>query len=198
MPAPLKVFQAHLGFFDTIVAAPSRAAALRAWGSRQDLFRDGQAKPANDPSAIIAALAKPGIVLRRPIGTNVPFSENPGLPQVPKGTKKAPEKKKPTPKPASVASKAKAAPPTARAARARQEPAPPPPPPPDRSALNAAEKAIADLKLEEEQVLATLAKRKAALDEEELRARNAFRARRKRAEEQLAKARKDYVEKLRQ
>jgi len=37
----------------------------------------------------------------------------------------------------------------------------------------------------------------AALDEEGLRTRNAFRARHKRAIEQLAKARKDYVEKLR-
>jgi hypothetical protein len=34
------------------------------------------------------------------------------------------------------------------------------------------------------------------LDEEELRTRNAFHARRKRAEEQLAKARKAYVSKL--
>jgi hypothetical protein len=54
------------------------------------------------------------------------------------------------------------------------------------------------LKKEEERVLAALAKRKAALDEEELRTRNAFHARRKRAQEQLAKARKEYVEKLRQ
>ena len=193
MPPRLKVFQAHLGFFDTVVAAPSRAAALKAWGSRQDLFRDGQAKPASDADAITAALAKPGIVLRRPIGTGGPFSENPGLPQVPKAPKKAPEKK-PAQKPSSVASKGKAARPSERAARTRQEPAPPPPP--DRSALDAAEKAIADLKQEQERVLAGLAKRKAALDEEELRTRNAFHARRKRADEQLAKARKEYVEKL--
>src|SRR4029079_17852375 len=71
MPPRLKVFQAHLGFFDTVVAAPSRAAALKAWGSRQDLFRDGQARPASDPGAIAAALAKPGLVLRRPVGSNV-------------------------------------------------------------------------------------------------------------------------------
>ncbi len=45
MPARLKAFQAPLGFFDTVVAAPSQGAALKAWGSRQNLFRDGQAKP---------------------------------------------------------------------------------------------------------------------------------------------------------
>jgi hypothetical protein len=190
MPPRLKVFQAHLGFFDTVVAAPSRAAALRAWGSRQDLFRDGQAKEASDPSAITAALAKPGLVLRRPVGSNVAFSENPGLPQFPKTAKKAPDKK-----PAPAAAKGKAAAPVARAVRPAPEP-PPPPPPPDRSALNAAEKAIADLKREEERVLGALAKRKAALDEEELRTRNAFHARRKRAEDDLAKARKEYVAKL--
>jgi hypothetical protein len=189
MPTRLKVFQAHLGFFDTVVAAPSRAAALKAWGSRQDLFRDGQAKPASDPHAIAAALSKPGLVLRRPVGSNAAFSENPGLPNLPKAPKKAPEKK-----PAPVASKSKAAAPAARATRTVREP--PPPPPPDRSPLDAAEKAIADLKREEERVLGALAKRKAALDEEELRTRNAFHARRKRAEEELAKARKDYVNKL--
>jgi len=34
----LKVFQAQLGFYDTVVAVPGRAAALRAWGVHQDLF----------------------------------------------------------------------------------------------------------------------------------------------------------------
>ena len=193
MPARLKVFQAHLGFFDTVVAAPSRAAALKAWGSRQNLFRGGQARPASDSAAITAALAKPGIVLRRPIGTNGPFSENPSLRQVPKAPKKAPEKQKPAQKPSHVAGKPRAVP-IARAARATAQPAAPPPP--DRSALDAAEKALSDLKSEEERALAALAKRKAALDEDELRTRNAFHARRKRAQEELAKARKDYVEKL--
>ena len=34
----LKVSQAQFGFFDTVVAAPSQAAALRAWGVNQNLF----------------------------------------------------------------------------------------------------------------------------------------------------------------
>src|SRR5689334_17462813 len=88
MPRPLKVFQAHLGFYDTVVAAPSRAAALKAWGSRQNLFRDGSASETKDVQAVTAALAKPGVVLRRPAGSNAPFSENPGLPRIPNLPKK--------------------------------------------------------------------------------------------------------------
>jgi hypothetical protein len=51
----LKVFQAQFGFYDTVVAAPSRAAALHAWGSRQDLFANGQAKVTTDEAAVAAA-----------------------------------------------------------------------------------------------------------------------------------------------
>ena len=32
MPRPLKVFRAHLGFYDTVVAVPSQKAAAEAWG----------------------------------------------------------------------------------------------------------------------------------------------------------------------
>src|SRR5437764_15308891 len=92
MPRHLKVFQAHLGFYDTAVAAPSRAAALKAWGSRQNLFREGVASETKDPQAVTAALAKPGVVLRRAVGTNAPFSENPDLPQIPNVPKKPSQK----------------------------------------------------------------------------------------------------------
>ena len=78
-----KVYQAHLGLYDTIVAAPSQTSALAAWGSSQNLFRIGLAKVAEDPKAIAAALAKPGMVLRRPAGSTVPFSEYPPLPKIP-------------------------------------------------------------------------------------------------------------------
>src|SRR3954469_5018962 len=98
MPRPLKVFQAHLGFYDTVVAAPSRAAALKAWGSRQNLFRDGSAKEAQDRQAVAAARAKPGVVLRRPAGSNAAFGENPELPKIPSLPKtKPPPKKVPAP-----------------------------------------------------------------------------------------------------
>jgi hypothetical protein len=61
----LKVFQAQIGFYDTVVATPSQAAALRAWGVRQDLFAAGQARIADDAQAIDAALAHPDTPLRR-------------------------------------------------------------------------------------------------------------------------------------
>lgn len=78
-----KVYEAHLGFYDTVVAAFSQKSALAAWGSSTDLFRMGIARIANDPAKVKAALAKPGVVLRRPAGTNIAFSENPPLPKPP-------------------------------------------------------------------------------------------------------------------
>ncbi len=50
--AQLKVFAARLGFFETLVAAPSRKAALQAWGAHQDLFKDGTAAATADPAAV--------------------------------------------------------------------------------------------------------------------------------------------------
>lgn len=69
----LKVFQAQLGFFDSVVAVSSKAAALDAWGTRQDLFATGDAKIAADEAAIAAALKHPGMPLQRSIGTKDPF-----------------------------------------------------------------------------------------------------------------------------
>jgi outer membrane biosynthesis protein TonB len=190
MPRALKTFHAHLGFYDTIVAVPSRAAALRAWGSRQDLFRDGFARPSEDRAAIAAALAKPGVVLRRPAGSNASYSENPVLPQVPKAPRKPKPAKEPTAKvtPVPLPKPAKTTPPKI---------APKPKlPPPNRRDIDAAEKAQAELRREEERVIAALAKRKAALDDEELRTRNAFRARRQKAQAALAQAHQVYKEAL--
>jgi hypothetical protein len=65
----LKVFHAHLGFYDTVVAAPSQKAALEAWGAGASEFAKGFARLATDPKAVRKALAEPGKVLRRPFGT---------------------------------------------------------------------------------------------------------------------------------
>ena len=73
----LKVFQARIGFYDTVVAAPSQAAALRAWGVRQNLFTEGRAGQSEDAGAREAALARPGTPLRRPIGSNGAFAVHP-------------------------------------------------------------------------------------------------------------------------
>ena len=208
MPRPLKVFQAHLGFYDTAVAAPSRAAALKAWGSRQNLFREGVASETKDAQAVTAALAKPGVVLRRPVGTNAPFSENPDLPKVPNVPKKEPPttaqaKSPPPPKPPprhdppqlrlvppqskpQPASKPRPAPRPQAAARPRA----------DRAPVEAAEKALADIKREEQRALAAIDKRKAALDEEARQQRADFRERRERCEKKLSDARKAYQQAL--
>jgi len=45
MMKKLKVFRAVSGFHDAYVAAPSRAAALQAWGATTDLFVRGAADP---------------------------------------------------------------------------------------------------------------------------------------------------------
>jgi hypothetical protein len=60
----LKVFCATSGFHDAIVAAPSRPAALKAWGARTDLFSMGVAKEVTDASIKEKALARPGEVIR--------------------------------------------------------------------------------------------------------------------------------------
>lgn len=65
----LKVFTAPIGFHDVYVAAPSRAAALRAWGSDHDLFARGVASEVTDAELIKEPLAKPGEVIRRLRGT---------------------------------------------------------------------------------------------------------------------------------
>jgi hypothetical protein len=65
----LKVFQAHLGFYDTIVAAPSQKAALHAWGAGAAEFAKGFAQVTTDPAAVRSALASPGKALKRPFGS---------------------------------------------------------------------------------------------------------------------------------
>ncbi|WP_166309354.1 DUF1682 domain-containing protein [Bradyrhizobium sp. 2S1] len=80
MARKLKTYQTSLGFFDLAIAAPSMKAALEAWGADSNLFHQGAAKESDDPDVIAATMAKPGVVLRRPVGTNRPFSEHAELP----------------------------------------------------------------------------------------------------------------------
>jgi hypothetical protein len=85
--ARLKVYQTQLGFYDAIIAAPSQKAAAAAWRAGMERFRHGFAHVTEEPDAVKAAIARPGTVLRRPVGSKIPFSENPPLPKVPKGRK---------------------------------------------------------------------------------------------------------------
>lgn len=80
MPRKLKTYRTSLGFFDQAVAAPSMKAALEAWGADSNLFHQGMATQTDDPEIVAAAMEKPGIVLKRPVGSNGRFKEHAELP----------------------------------------------------------------------------------------------------------------------
>jgi hypothetical protein len=80
MPRKLKTYQTSLGFYDLAVAAPSMKAALAAWEAGSNLFHQGFAREVDDPDVVRATMAKPGVVLKRPAGSNGPFAEHAGLP----------------------------------------------------------------------------------------------------------------------
>ncbi|WP_305307506.1 hypothetical protein [Phenylobacterium sp.] len=146
----LKVFQAQIGFYDTVVAVSSQPAALKAWGLRQDLFASGHAKVAEDPQAIEAALAHPDMPLKRPVGTRDPFElEAAGAPRLPERP----------PKGARRAAAGKAAEPD----RARTKP---PKPKADRGQLNAAETDLQALEETQSKEAAALQRRKDELEAE--------------------------------
>jgi hypothetical protein len=81
MARKLKTYQTSLGFFEQAIAAPSMKAALEAWGADSNLFHQGVAKESTDPDVIAAAMAKPGVVLKRPVGSDGPFAEHAELPK---------------------------------------------------------------------------------------------------------------------
>ena len=66
MARPLKVFTTAAGFVNAVAAAPSRKAALQAWGVRDNLFASGAATVVTVPDLIAQALATPGEIVRVP------------------------------------------------------------------------------------------------------------------------------------
>lgn len=106
MARQLKTYTTSGGFFDLAIAAPSMKAALEAWGARNNLFQHGFAKQSEDADVIAATMAKPGVVLRRPVGSDGAFSEHAELPtnlgptRVRKAEKPPAKKKVPAKKPA--------------------------------------------------------------------------------------------------
>jgi hypothetical protein len=82
MVRKLKTYETSLGFFDLAIAAPSMKAALDAWGADSNLFHQGAARQSEDPSVIAATMEMPGVVLKRPVGSNGPFKQNADLPTV--------------------------------------------------------------------------------------------------------------------
>jgi len=80
MARKLKTYQTSLGFYDLAIAAPSMKAALEAWGAGSNLFHQGLATETDDPEVVAATMAKPGVVLRRAVGSSGRFSEQSNIP----------------------------------------------------------------------------------------------------------------------
>ena len=168
MPRRLKVFQARLGFYDTVVAAPSQAAALRAWGIHQNLFADGEARVCEDAKAIEAALTHPETPLRRPAGSAQAFGLESGLPALPEAPKGAPRR------------------------GPKSRPSDKPKPKADRSALSAAETALRKLDAERKHEEADFKRRRDDLDAAREAAQTAYHDDRKAAASAVVQARKAY------
>jgi hypothetical protein len=142
----LKVYWAEIdGLNDWVVAAPNRAEALKAFGVNQDLFAQGEAGEASDPTAIEAARAEPGAPLRRPKGSSEPFAPATGLTDWTAAIPKAPL--------APAAAK--------RKTEAKAEAAPKP----DRRSLDRAEARVAEIEARHRDALKRLAEDRARLDE---------------------------------
>jgi len=85
--ARLKVYRTAIGFHQVVVAAPNQGAALKAWDVADNLFANGTAEVTDDTDAVEAALASPGVVLRRPVGKQQPWmavGTSADLPDVPR------------------------------------------------------------------------------------------------------------------
>ena len=64
MPRKLKAFRTPIAFHDAYVAAPTKKAALEAWGTDANLFARGTAEEVTDPKLTAAPLERPGEVIR--------------------------------------------------------------------------------------------------------------------------------------
>jgi hypothetical protein len=190
----LNVYQAQIGFYDMVVAAPNQKAALDAWGVHQNLFADGQAHAADDPQAIEAARAHAGTPLMRPVGSDAPFALRPAsLPDLPDAPKPR-RAKKPVAKTASASrtkpSKTKPASRQKAKAPPKSPPPPPPPPPPDRSALDAAEAALRRLEENRKREEAELRRVQETLDAQRKSALSSYLREQRGATEAVKRARR--------
>ena len=159
MARKLKVFVVPAGFHDAYVAAPSRKAALAAWGSEHDLFARGIAQEVSDPALMAEPLAHPGEVIKRSRGTSA--EQIAALPALPARAAKAAEDV-----PAERAKVRRGGATRAASAPRKADPKPEPPPKPSSEALAAAEQALADLEGSYRAADAKLVARQRALDRE--------------------------------
>lgn len=151
MPRALKVFRTPIGFHDAYVAAPTKKAALAAWGTTHDLFARGSAEIVTDPALTAEPLAAPGTVIKRSRGTTA--EQIAALPAVERPSAKAET-------PAERGS-GKTRRPTSEKAKTKPKPAPPRPSP---EALEAAEAAVAAAEQRHAEENRALDREQAALD----------------------------------
>ena len=163
----LKVFRTAIGFHDAYVAAPSKKAALAAWGSDHDLFASGRAEIVTDAKLAAAPLAEPGKVIRLTRG-----SAEEHLSALAKSG----------PRPARRASKAADSAPPRRRAK--------PKPRPGRTALDKAEAALERAECDRARAMAELSEEQSRLDKR----RKAAEAEHRRAIERLRDARDRHEE----
>jgi hypothetical protein len=159
----LKVFRTAIGFEDAYVAAPSRKAALAAWGTSKDLFARGAAEVVEDPALTKAPLANAGQVVRVRRGSLEQHlaAAGPKAARKPAGKSASPPEEAPKPPP-------------------RRKPRP------NRSALDKAEKAVEAAAAQHERERSAL-----AADIARLRAQQERLAARQEAAIALLEARRD-------
>ena len=183
--AKLKVYRTPIGFHDAYVAATSQKAALQAWGSDADLFARGIAEVVTDEALFAEPLASPGKVIRKLRGTaEEQLAEK--IPERPKASSRHDEDEERAPKRRSAPAKKTAAPKK-----------PPPPPRPDRAALDAAEKAVEDVKARQDQEDRDLRKRQEALEKERRELDRAHDEENERLAEDESRARQAYDQAMR-
>ena len=159
MAAKHKVFCATNGLTRSLVAVSSKAKALEAWGAKQDLFKEGLAEEVTDPAQVEAALARPGEVVTQSALDAGALEA--ALASLPKPKKEKPVK------------------PEARRG-------------PSKEALERVKKfegKLADNDAREREALDDIARRRAALAEEETEVRGQAARRRRELEAKLAAAR---------
>lgn len=175
MPRPLKVFRTAVGFRDAYVAAPSKAAALRAWGTDKDLFARGAAELVSDPQLTAEALSKPGeVVYRTRGGLEEQVAALGPLPQ-----RKSPKRKREE-SPAPAPAKPKA-----------------PKPRPSRAKIEAVEAEIAALEQEQSEAEVAMRARERELAEARKTMEARFAQKLKRLRDKAKNAREDYQAALR-
>ena len=161
MPRALKVFRTPIGFHDAYVAAPTKKAALEAWGSTHDLFARGIAELVTDPALSEEPLASPGKVIKRSRGTTA--EQIAALPAVERRDRAANADEEQPERSTSAKGKAKSTAKAKTPAKPKARPKPPPPrPSPD--ALETAEAELEAVGRRHEDDNRALAHEQAALD----------------------------------